>query len=107
MTNQLRAGIIGLGILGHQYAEFLHDHPAVDIAAVSDIRATVAQELAGKYGAAPFTDYPTMLAQQQLDLVVVATPDHLHRAPTLDAIEAGVPHIIQEKPLATTRPDAE
>ena len=48
-----------------------------------------------------------MLAQQDLDLAVVATPDHLHLEPSLAAIEAGVPAVIQEKPFATTLADAE
>ena len=60
-----------------------------------------------KVGAAAFTDYAEMFKQHTLDLVVVATPDHLHRAPTLAAIAAGVPNILQEKPLATSLEDAD
>lgn len=107
MTTSLKAGVIGLGILGRQHAEFLHRHPAVQVVAVSDIRQAVATQLAGELGAAAFTDYREMLKAHQLDLVVVATPDHLHRAPTVDALNAGVPNIIQEKPLATSLADAE
>ncbi len=39
-----------------------------------------------------------MLAEQELDLVVIATPDHLHRAPFLAAVDAGVPSVLLEKP---------
>ena len=106
MTNRLKAGIIGLGILGRQHTEFLHTHPAVEVTAVSDLRASAAEELAASIAATPFTDYQAMLRQHALDLVVVATPDAMHRAPTLAAIDAGVRHIIQEKPLATTQADA-
>jgi predicted dehydrogenase len=48
-----------------------------------------------------------MLKENSLDIVVVATPDPLHREPVLVAIEAGVPTVIQEKPMATTVADAE
>jgi len=48
-----------------------------------------------------------MLKDHALDLVVVATPDPLHKEPTLACLDAGVPCVFQEKPLATTLPDAE
>ncbi len=107
MPNKLKAGVIGLGILGQQHAEFLDNHPAVDVVAVSDLRQVAAEQVAAKLNAAAFTNYDEMFKQHQLDLVVVATPDHLHRAPTLAAIAAGVPNILQEKPLATSLADAD
>lgn len=107
MPNKLKAGVIGLGILGQQHAEFLHNHPAVEVVAVSDLRKPAAEQVAAKVGAAAFTDYADMFKQHTLDLVVVATPDHLHCAPTLAAIAAGVPNILQEKPLATSLEDAD
>lgn len=107
MPNKLKAGVIGLGILGQQHAEFLHNHPAVEVVAVSDLRQPAAAHVAAQLQAAAFTNYAEMFKQHALDLVVVATPDHLHRAPTLAAIEAGVPNILQEKPLATSLADAD
>jgi predicted dehydrogenase len=106
MTTQLSAGVIGLGILGRQHAEFLHAHPAVTVTAVSDIRQSVAEDVAQQLGSRSYGDYGEMFENERLDLVVVATPDHLHREPTLAAIAAGVPNIIQEKPLATSLADA-
>lgn len=107
MSTQLKAGVIGLGIIGRQHAAFLHHHPAVTLMAVSDIRLPVVAQVATELGAEVFTDYEEMLDRHQLDLVVVATPDPLHRAPSLAALDAGVPNIIQEKPLATSMVDAE
>jgi predicted dehydrogenase len=46
-----------------------------------------------------------MLARVELDAVQVNTPDHLHRAPTLAALEAGL-DVILPKPLAATVKDA-
>lgn len=107
MRKQLNAGVIGLGILGRQHAEFLHRHPAVRVAAVADVRKPVAEEVAALTGAAAFDDYAAMLRAHTLDLVVVATPDHLHAAPALAALSAGVPNLLLEKPLATTLADAD
>ena len=106
MGKTLRAGIVGLGILGSEYARFLHQSPAVSVAAVADVRPEAAQRVAAEVGAAAYADYREMLRRHALDLVVIATPDPLHREPSVAALEAGVPNIIQEKPLATTLEDA-
>ncbi len=107
MADKLRAGVIGLGILGSQHAEYMAAHAEVDLVAVADIRSDTANEVACRLGAESYTDYGRMLAEHALDLVVVATPDPLHKEPTLAALKAGVPTILQEKPLATTLADAQ
>jgi predicted dehydrogenase len=106
MTLQLTVGIIGLGILGEQYTNTLMEHPATQVVAVADVRGDAAERCAARAGAQPYHDYREMLRDHALDLVIVATPDPLHRDPTLAALEAGVPNIIQEKPLAVTTEDA-
>jgi predicted dehydrogenase len=103
----LRSGVIGLGILGSQHVDFLAAHPEVEVVAVADIRREQAEAVGAGAGAQPYTDYTQMLAEQHLDLVVVATPDPLHREPVIAALEAGVPNVVQEKPMATTVRDAE
>lgn len=103
----LRSGVIGLGILGSQHVEFLAAHPQVEVAAVADIRRDQAEAIAVTAGAEPYTDYTRMLAEHNLDLVVVATPDPLHKEPVIAAVRAGVPNVLQEKPMATSVSDAE
>lgn len=103
----LQAGVIGLGILGSQHVEFLAAHPQVEVAAVSDIRPEQAEAVAATTAAKPHTDYMRMLKEHKLDLVVVATPDPLHKGPVVAAVRAGVPNILQEKPMATSVADAE
>jgi predicted dehydrogenase len=98
--------VIGLGILGEQYVRFFQAQQATKIVAGADVRADVAQRIAGQAGAQAYSDYRAMLREHALDLVVVATPDPLHRDPAVAALEAGVPNLILEKPLATTWEDA-
>jgi len=107
MSAQLKAGVIGLGILGSQHADYLYKHAAVEVVAVADVRAEAVDRVAAQVGARAYADYREMLRHHALDLVVVATPDPLHREPVLAALEAGVPNIIEEKPFATTLEDAE
>ncbi len=106
MSAPLKVGVIGLGILGEQYVRFFQEHPQTQVAAVADIRSAQAERIGAAASAAAFTDFGDMLKKQALDLVVVATPDPYHRDPVVAALEAGVPNIIQEKPLATTVEDA-
>ncbi len=97
----IRAGVVGAGILGSQHAAFLAAQPEIKLVGVADLRQEVAAQVAGPLGATASASLAEMVTQC-LDLVVVATPDPLHLQPCLDAIEAGVPCIIEEKPLATT-----
>lgn len=107
MSKLLKAGVVGLGILGSQHARFLQAQPEVEVVAVADVIGDRAQMVGTQVGAQPYADYEQMFREHRLDIAVVATPDPLHKAPVLAAIQAGVPTIIQEKPLATTVADAE
>jgi len=49
----------------------------------------------------PFKDYRRLLERKDLDVCVVATPDHWHALPTVHACQAGK-DVYVEKPLATT-----
>jgi predicted dehydrogenase len=107
MSEKLTAGIIGLGILGGQHMRFLSEQPEIEVKAVADIRKEVVERAAHGVGAQAYEDYEEMLKRERLDIVVVATPDPLHRQPVVSAIQTAVPNIILEKPMATTVPDAE
>ena len=107
----LRAAVIGGG-LGGSHAYAYARSPRYDLVAVCDIDPGVmprfyerAEIPAGSIG--EYTDYRLMLERENLDVVSVATPDHLHAGATCDASEAGVRGIFCEKPLATTLADAD
>jgi predicted dehydrogenase len=107
MVARLKAGVIGLGILGGQHVDFMSRQPEVNVVAVADIRADRAKEIGTRVGAQPYTDYVRMLQEQKLDIVVVATPDPMHKEPVVASLRAGVHSIILEKPMATKVADAE
>jgi predicted dehydrogenase len=48
-----------------------------------------------------YKDYREMLAKERPDIAIVATPDHWHALPTIDAVKAGA-HVYVEKPIAHT-----
>ncbi|MEW2545169.1 Gfo/Idh/MocA family oxidoreductase [Streptomyces sp. NPDC047002] len=101
-----RIGIIGGGIRGSMYAQSLRGFPGAEVRAVCDLAEPVARKVADGFGLSAYTDHRRMLAEQQLDAVIVATPDFAHREAAVDAAGAGC-HLLVEKPLATTREDAD
>lgn len=98
LRSRLRAGVIGLGygrahIPGCQAA-------GVEVAALCQRNRAQAESLARRYGVPEVFDrWEDLVAEPELDLVVIATPPHLHHAIALRALKSGK-HVLCEKPLA-------
>jgi predicted dehydrogenase len=71
---------------------------------VCDPSPALSRGVAGQYGVSGFTDSHELL-KQDLETVVIATPDRFHFPLGLDALNAGM-HVLMEKPLAATSTDA-
>src|SRR5579859_5794723 len=106
--SKLRLGIIGVGsvvreIYQHLYFRSRYSHlmEVCAIANPSEPNRHWLADLAGVPAAGRFADYREMLKQVKLDAVQVNTPDHLHCAPAVAALEAGL-EVIVAKPAAAT-----
>jgi len=100
----INVAVVGAGILGSRHARVFHEQPEAKLVAIVDVnpaRVDVAQ----KFGAQFYADIPTLLANEKIDALAIATPDHLHRDPVIAALRAGK-HVFVEKPLATTLAEA-
>lgn len=102
----MRLGIIGAGAVAELHANGANELVGVELSAVCDLRADIAQVLAGPWGAAVYTDYREMLASGLVDAVVINTPHSLHRGMVLEAARHGI-HVLVEKPMATNLPDCD
>lgn len=103
----LRVGIIGGGWPGRRHAEGFRASGAWTIAAVADTdagRRAALVELVG--GATAFASADELLAEPELDAVVVALPTFLHRPVVVAALAAGK-HVLCEKPPALNAPEVE
>jgi predicted dehydrogenase len=99
----IRAGIIGCGgaaWIGH--LPWLWENPHVELVATCALNTDHAQRAGERWGAQRFyTNYREMLAREQLDAVVIATPPGTHAEIAIAAAERGL-HVLLEKPMATT-----
>jgi len=99
--------IIGAGVMGARYARVLANYELADLRAVCDLDEERATQVAAACDVASiYSDSEVMLSSEELDAVVVATPDFAHRAPVLACLDAEV-DVLCEKPLATTLEDCE
>tara|TARA_B110000503_G_C7171261_1_gene424391 strand:- start:916 stop:1866 length:951 start_codon:yes stop_codon:yes gene_type:complete len=92
--------VVGLGAFGIKHLDALAQIEEANILYVGHSRMEVAQVVAEKYGAkAAFVDYAELLAQPDLDGVILATPTQMHLEQTLQALRAGK-HVQVEIPMA-------
>jgi UDP-N-acetyl-2-amino-2-deoxyglucuronate dehydrogenase len=76
------------------------------LVAVADILPERASRLAARYGARPYPSAEALLAAAPSDVVAVCTPNYLHAPQSILALEAGS-HVLCEKPMCLSSPDAE
>ena len=90
--------IVGYGGMGSYHAKtILKDYPAIQVTGVFDInkdRHAVAQ--ADGYKA--YESYAAVLADDAIDIILIATPNDIHRGLAIAALEAKK-HVVCEKPV--------
>ncbi len=96
----VKFAVLGLNH-GSKIARFAKENPEVELAAVAgfgDADIKIANEL----DVPIFSDYTLLFKQISLDAVYIALPNTLHVEAVERAIDAGVKHILLEKPIANT-----
>ncbi|BDU10485.1 hypothetical protein AINA4_04060 [Aurantimicrobium sp. INA4] len=92
--------VVGLGAFGQKHLDALANIADANIKYVAHSRQNVADEIAEKYGAEKgFDNYTELLAQPDLDGVILATPTQMHHDQTIEALRAGK-HVMVEIPMA-------
>jgi predicted dehydrogenase len=109
---KVRLGVIGAGAVVREIYQHLYFNSryskSIEVAAVAEPNPEVRAwfgDLAKLPENRRFASHKEMLAALQLDAVQVNTPDHLHAAPTIDSLNAGL-HVVVPKPTAATVKDA-
>lgn len=107
VKGKVGAAVIGTGSIA-EIAHFpsIKNLPQVDLIAVADVVEDKVKSAAKRWGAkAWYTDYQGMLKRDDVDVVIVATPNSQHYEQAMAAMQAGL-HVIVEKPLAVTNGQA-
>lgn len=102
-----RVGMIGSGWYGKSDLLRLVQIAPVEVVSICDVDTVmldkaaelIAARQASKKRPRVYTDYRKMLAEKDLDLVEIATPDHWHALPMIEAAKAGVDMYLQ-KPIS-------
>jgi len=94
---ELRAGLLGVGMMGRHHARVLRELPGVELVAIADPGGDP-HGVAGRLPILPDID---ALIAEGIDIAVVAVPTRFHEDAALRLAEAGV-HTLVEKPIADT-----
>jgi len=108
MADKVKVGIAGLGRSGWNIhartLEKLSDK--YEVAAVSDLMEERRREAVEKFGCRAYSEFDSLLKDEEVELVVVATPSHLHAPYSIKALEAGK-NVVCEKPMASNLSEAD
>ena len=102
----VRVGLIGLGSMGRNHLRILASMDGARLVAVADPDEAALAAATASTGALGFAEPLALLAEAELDAVVIAAPTTTHVGLALAAIDRGIAALI-EKPLAATPPEAE
>ncbi|WP_409343239.1 Gfo/Idh/MocA family protein [Paenibacillus sp. MBLB4367] len=103
---KVRFAVVGCGGIAQSHFTGIERAPEAELAAVCDMNGRRAEEFGAAYGVNAYTDYRQLLADPTIDVVCLCTPSGMHAEQTVQAAEAGK-HIVCEKPMAITLPDAD
>ncbi len=100
---QLNIGIIGAGRIGKVHMQSItYNVPTAKVLGITDVFKDGLQELADKYGIEKvYDDYKEMLADKDIDAVLVCSSTDTHADISIEAAKAGK-HVFCEKPVDLT-----
>jgi predicted dehydrogenase len=102
-NDRIRIGAIGCGGMGMAHVRSFVDQQKkneenIQVIAVCDIYEPRKNEARSRTGGALYHDYRKLLENKDVDVVLIATPEHLHAQQAIDAMEAGK-DLYLEKPI--------
>lgn len=106
LTPPIRVAVVGTGLMGEVHARNVYARGATArLVAVADVDVERARALASEFGGARVDEGVEVVAADDVDAVIIASPDATHAGYALACIRSGKP-VLCEKPLASTADDA-
>lgn len=106
MQSPVRFGITGCGYIGAEQARIIDAMPDAELVAVHSASGAGAQRVAQELGCEVAASLEELVARDDIDAIIVATPNHLHRDPVVLAAAHGK-HAFCEKPFALSVADCD
>ena len=103
---ELRIGLAGLGSMGRNHLRILASRNDIRLVAIADPVAAALSAAVASSGAPPFDEPLAMIAEAELDALIVAAPTTSHVALALAAIDRDIA-VLVEKPLAESAEEGE
>lgn len=100
-----RAGIVGCGNVFPMHAITINQLENVELVAVCDIKEDRAKKESKNFNCKYYLDYKEMVDEEDLDVVHICTPHHVHAPISIYASNAKK-HVMTEKPISITMEDA-
>ncbi len=103
-NDRIRIGVIGVGGMGTGHVRGLVDKSekeTIQVVAVSDVFQRRVNRAKGICKGEGYLDYRRLLDRNDIDAVLIATPDHWHAKISIEALESGK-HVYCEKPMTHT-----
>jgi predicted dehydrogenase len=105
-TTPMKVGIIGCGMISGIYLQNSKRFEAFEVVACADLRLGAAQSRAAEYDVPKAGSVDELLADPEIELVVILTPHRVHGEVGLAVLEAGK-HVYSEKPLVVYREEGQ
>ena len=103
MEKIINVGVISCSNMAKGHMRGVIRHPHAELVAICDIDVEKLNATGDAFNIERrYTDYKELLAQPDIDAVIIVTPDREHKDMAIAALEAGK-HVLCEKPLALTR----
>ncbi|MCY4159274.1 MAG: Gfo/Idh/MocA family oxidoreductase [Bacteroidetes bacterium] len=99
-SDRITIGMIGSGARAHRLVEVLQQFPEVEVVAACDAYKGRLERMKSRTGgrADTMADYREIINRDEIDAVVISSPDHWHYQHSVDSLNAGK-HAYIEKPL--------
>lgn len=104
--DKVRVGLVGCGVMGKSLATQLRTIEYAELVAACDVFEEAAKTFANEFGIWATTSLDELLARNDIDAVLIATPPHLHAEQTIASAQARK-HVFCEKPMALTVEDCD
>lgn len=107
MSKPIKAGVVGFGRIGLPHATCMQRLPGMfEVVAIADNLPERRQEAREKFNCKAYASCAELAEDKNVELVVIATPTHLHKENAITALEAGKA-VICDKPMSRSLAEAD